>query len=708
MDTEVSAGPRRPTAAILAAELRARRPEVAQAFADALAPTAKWSALIGPQRTDPAQWREFLETHFFVLADYLAEHFGRGDDTFRHLFVGEQIKNLYDASLDEAAARSQAEDVCADQATRLEELLRPLLSEAAWQPLARFLAHVQQVLVAPAAKTQRVLLVGDCLFLDIVPFVVGELLDAGVALRPDYATSKSPLVLRDELRKFSTKKYDLVFFSPFSYDFAPEYSQLAEWRQSLRSDGAIRAVVESTWNDTRETLDLLADLYDCPIHVHNSAAIVREESPAKRRVKLAATARIRGVARQQMNALLLEHVARKNSESFRHLYVFDEERMVRTAGEFEAGAFFHRAPLQHPAVMGRVLALAYADIIYVNAWLANKKLVVCDLDNTLWDGVIGEGAVSHHHDRQASLKALKRKGVVLAINSKNDPANVHWRGGTLEEDDFVCAAISWDPKVQGIRRIQAALNLKMKDYVFIDDREDERELVALTYPDILCLDATMASTWRRIELWHELLDDDLEMDRTLMYQQREQRKAFIKEDLSSEEERAALFAALQLTLTIRRAQGEDLKRVAELINRTNQFNLEGSRTTFNEVAQWHASPEHMVFTGQTADRFGDMGTTCVAVARVADDRLELLPFVLSCRVFGYGIERGMLNHLKSVAAQRGLRRIVGRCVETPHNAPCRTFLADNGFRAEGGLWTFDIGDASPPDAPWLRIAAATA
>ena len=82
--------------------------------------------------------------------------------------------------------------------------------------------------------------------------------------------------------------------------------------------------------------------------------------------------------------------------------------------------------------------------------------------------------------------------------------------------------------------------------------------------------------------------------------------------------------------------------------------------------------------------------------------------MLSCRVFGYGIERAVLNHLKGVAAQRGLRRVVGRHVETPYNAPCRCFLADNGFRAEDGAWCFDVGNASPPDAAWLSISVATA
>jgi FkbH-like protein len=707
-DTHATANSSRADAARLAAGLRAHRLEVAQAFAAAIAPTAKWSALTPPVGSDTAERREFLETYFVVLADYLAQYFERGDDTYRYLFVGEQIKNLYDATLDEAPARAQAFAVCVEQSKLLDRLLRPVLTERSWQLLAQALSEAQRLLVAPAGRTQRVLFVGDCLFLDVVPFIVGELLDAGIALVPDYATSKSPPVLRDELRKFSAKKYDVVFFSPFSYEFALEYAQLADWRRSLRSEAEICDVVKSAWNDTRETLDLLADLYDCPIHVHNSAAIMREESPARRRFKLAVTARVRVAARGQINTLLREHVERKNAESFRHLHVLDEAHIVSTAGEFHAGAFFYRSPLQHPAVMGRILARRYADILYVNAWLANRKLVVSDLDNTLWHGVIGEGTVDHYHDRQAVLKGLRRKGVVLAINSKNDPANVHWRGGTLDAADFVCTAISWDTKVQGIRRIQTALNLKMKDYVFIDDREDERELVALTYPDILCLDATNPATWRRIELWRELLEDDLEMDRTLMYQQREQRKAFVREELSSDEERASLFTALQLRLLIRQAKTDDLRRVAELINRTNQFNLEGSRTSFTEVCKWHGSSEHMIFVGQTSDRFGDMGATCVVVSRVADGRLELLPFVLSCRVFGYGIERAMLNYLKRVAAQRGLRRIVGRIVETPHNAPCRTFLADNGFHAEGGLWIFDIGDASPPDALWLHVDVVTA
>jgi FkbH-like protein len=693
-------------AASLAETLRAQRKEIAQAFARALADTPKWAPMMRDHRSD---WDAFLQTHFHALADYLTEYFARGDETFKYLLVGEEIKNLYDPGLDASAARAQTLAVGARERSNLEELLRNRLPEAGWTLLSAHLADVHRMLSAQsAAKTQHVLLVGDCVFLDIVPFVVGELLDAGIAIVPDYATSKNPLELRDELRKLSSKKFDLVFFSPFSYEFTPEYAQLAEWRRSFMADSAVQTVAQAAWREASVTLDLIADLFDCPIHVHNSAAIIREESATKRRVKLTATARIRAVAKERVNALLVEHVRQKNSESYQHLFVLDEDRMVREFGELEAGAFFYRTALQHPVAFGRILATAYADIIFVNAWLMKKKLVVCDLDNTLWEGVIGEGSVEHYHDRQAPLKALKRKGVVLAICSKNDPANVHWGGGTLADEDFVCTAISWEPKVQGMKHIQAALNLKMKDYVFVDDREDERELVKLTYPEVLCLDATDPATWRRLGLWGELLEDDPDMDRTLMYRQREQRKAFVKEDMSSEEEKAALFAALQLKLTISRARTDDLKRIAELINRTNQFNLEGRRTSFKEVEGWHRSADHLIVTGQTADRFGDMGTTCVAVVRCADMQMDLLAFVLSCRVFGYGIERGVLNYLKSVASDRRMTTVVGRYVETAQNLPCKDFLSSNGFRESAGHWSFDVRDAATPDAPWLEIAVPSA
>lgn len=680
--------------------LLASRKQVAEAFAESLKLMPRWKLLM---EDELPQWDKFVQTEFFAFADYLAEYFVEGDVTYKQLFIGEKIKSLYDADLDDCARQAQVDAVNDSERCGLAAVLQPALSAASWQMFSAELASIHKLLGADAKTLQRVLLIGDCIFLDIVPFIVGELLEADIKLLPDYATSKNPLELRDQLRKLSAKKFDLVFFSPFSYDFIAEYSQLAEWRQSFTNRQAVNAVVENSWREVRTTLDIIADLFDCPVHIHNSAAIVREESSVKRLAKLKATAKVRHAAKHQVNDLLAAYIVAKNQDTFKHLFLLDENSMVMAFGESRAGAYYYRTAVQHPAVHGRILAALYIDAIYVNAHLVKKKLVVCDLDNTLWEGVIGEGAVCHHHHRQDALRKLKAKGVVLAVNSKNDPANVHWHGGTLNEHDFVCAAISWEPKVQGMKRIQIDLNLKMKDFVFVDDREDELDLMRTAYPEVLCLDATDARTWRRLGLWKDYLADDMGMDRTLMYHQREERKAFVKDDIASDEEKTALFRSLGLKLTITRAQPADLKRVAELINRTNQFNLEGSRTSLKEVTEWHKSPKHVVLTGQTSDRFGDMGTTCVAVARYEGTEMELLPFVLSCRVFGYGIERGVLNHLKDEARRAGAQTIVGRHVPTPQNAPCKSFLADNGFDDEGGRWTYRVDDGQFSADEWLEV-----
>ena len=690
----------RPVAREVSSVLIASRKSVAEAFAESLKLMPRWSLLMD---SELPRWDRFVQTEFYAFVDYLAQYFEEGDRTYKQLFMGEKIKSLYDADLDDGLRRAQVNAINDAERCRLAAVLQPALSSAAWQMLSTELASVHKLLSADAKNVQHVLLIGDCIFLDIVPFIVGDLLEAGIQLLPDYATSKNPLELRDQLRKLSAKRFDLVFFSPFSYDFTQAYSQLSEWRQSFASEQAVNTVVANSWQDVRDTLGVVADLFDCPVHVHNSAAIVREENSFKRLLKLKATAKVRRAGRLQVNELLSAYVESKNRDTFKHLFILDENSVAQTFGEWRAGAFYYRTAVQHPAVHGRILAQLYMDAVYVNVHLVKKKLIVSDLDNTLWDGVIGEGGVRHHHDRQESLKKLKSKGVVLAVNSKNDPANVHWRGGTLNEQDFVCTAISWEPKVQGMKRIQTDLNLKMKDFVFVDDRDDELDLMRSAYPDVLCLDATDAQTWRRLVLWKDLLDDDMEMDRTLMYQQREERKAFIKDDIASDEEKTALFLSLGLKLTITRAQPGDLKRVAELINRTNQFNLEGSRTNLNEVTEWHRSPNHLVLTGQTSDRFGDMGTTCVAVARCDRTDMELLPFVLSCRVFGYGIERSVLNHLKAQAKRAGLRTIVGRHIPTPQNAPCRSFLADNGFEAEGDRWIYHLAANQFSEVEWLEV-----
>ena len=226
-------------------------------------------------------------------------------------------------------------------------------------------------------------------------------------------------------------------------------------------------------------LDVLGSELDCPIFVHNSANIRRHNGTAADAVKIAASWRTRRTVRNEANRRIGECIEKVNAATFPHLHLFDEHALLGRASEWALGARYYDSEDQHPTVLSRTIAAEYRDLLETLVNLSTKKLVVCDLDNTLWEGEIGEGArLRHHGERRALLRRLREKGVLLAINSRNDPNNVHWRGAVLDERDFVASEINWDAKSANMSRIQRKLNLKTKDFVFLDDRGDQRELVS--------------------------------------------------------------------------------------------------------------------------------------------------------------------------------------------------------------------------------------
>jgi FkbH-like protein len=282
--------------------------------------------------------------------------------------------------------------------------------------------------------------------------------------------------------------------------------------------------------------------------------------------------------------------------------------------------------------------------------------------------------------------------VVLAIASKNDAKNVKWDGGLLTDGDFVARQIHWEPKSLSIRRIADELNLKVKDFVFIDDRADEREMAGAAHAGLLTLDATDQATWRMLGWWAEMLGEQTEADRTRMYAERKARQGHL-ETVTEVEDMGAVLAGLGLTVAIREAKEKELGRAEELINRTNQFNVRGSRVTRAQVVGWHKSETARVLVAEAADKFGGMGVVSVLVM----EGEEIVAWVLSCRVFGFGIETALLNE-----ARRGSPVVRGRVVETANNQPCREVFATNGFERVGEGWVWQ-GDTVPAGPDWLTV-----
>lgn len=674
---------------VLATQLISHRSELSYRLADVARLQPRWAKHLDSSRDD---YHDLVITEFAAQVDYLAHYFRHNDRYFMRLYASEKQKQLYEAGL----SRQSRWDLSQSQLNRDIEAYRSILQtslpDSAWCLLEDRLNHVKNILCGSEHATHfRVLLVGDCLFLDVVAFLTGGALEDSIIPVFDFASSKDVQTLKKQVAELSGIKYDLILVSPYTYAFSPEYAALQNKSILFKSQSFVEKLVQATIEPTRGLLLFIAELFECPIYVHNAGTIIRENSIWWRWLKNKLTARPRRVARQYINTYLKETLVDINRLSFKHLFQFDEASIRQEYGEHQLGRYFYRAPLQHPAYFGAVVGERYRDIFYVHAHLARKKIIVCDLDNTLWRGEIGEGVVAHYADRQRALMMLKSKGVLLAINSKNDPLNVRWHDAILTEEDFVYSDINWDPKTVGIRRIEQALNLRTRDYIFLDDRADERFLMNEEYPEIHCLDPNDERVWRFFDLWAKVLSDDMTMDRTQMYQERISRQAYLDSFEETDEERKKRLKSLDIKLNIRRATRSDLKRTAELINRTNQFNLQGSKTTLREVEFWYNSNYHTILLCDSSDRFGDMGITCIAILKKKADRVEIPIFVLSCRVFGYGIENTMIEHIMEFSKVYGdVITIIGFVVETTQNGPCKDFYKKNGFRQNNGEWQFDL------------------
>lgn len=647
---------------------------------------------------------EFARREFHALVDYLARYIETGETTWRDLYVGEKIKQGYQPGVTPEEAARRRRSIAEADARACEAFFRDKLTPAQLALLRDAQEDIHRLVTARGSTPVKLLLIGDCIYLDIVAFLTAGAIEDNIDFQTTCLADKNPVELRRNIRAMAGQGFDAVFFSPFSYLFSLELARTLSPRSALDGAGRLMRIVDDTMTQAASTIDTLSELFECNIFVHNAASIRRHDGGPVERVRNLLTRRPRGVVRESINRRLAQHIAARNSATFEHLFLIDEAALLERFGEDELGRKFYSSDLQHPAVLGKLLAEQYRDLLLVQAHLLKKKLIVCDLDNTLWRGTIGDGPVQHHADRQRTLRRLREKGLVLAIASKNDPKNIRWDGGVLGPDDFVHQEIHWEPKVASFKRIRETLNLKYKDYVFLDDRADEREMVSGACPGVFAMDALNERTWRLLEVWSHIAVNDGESDRTKLYKERAQREQFLGATPAPEEDPAALFATLGIAAQIGEARAGELKRIAELINRTNQFNLCGSRTSLREVTAWSQDSAKRILRVDAGDKFGSMGTVAVMLLEVTPEAARIPLFVLSCRVFGYGIEHALLAAVMRLLSEsgRGSLPLEGLYVETPHNEPCRKVYPENGFTWDGKVWR-NANPTPRPDPSWLKV-----
>jgi FkbH-like protein len=343
----------------------------------------------------------------------------------------------------------------------------------------------------------------------------------------------------------------------------------------------------------------------------------------------------------------------------------------------------------------------------------SKKCLVLDLDNTLWGGVIGDDGVQNlilgrDHplgeafvDFQRYVKGLQRRGVILAVCSKNDLENAKegfsHPDSVLKLEDFSVFKASWNPKPDGIREIATELNIGLDSVVFVDDNPAERAFVAGQLPEVavpdvgsdVCLFAEVLEYQRYFEVDRVAQDD---LSRAAYYSSNTQRSSYQIGFHNYDE----FLASLEMTAEIAPFNAVYLERITQLINKTNQFNLTTRRYTSAEVEAITGNPSFITLYGRLADKFGDNGLVSVLIGRVLDKTVDLDLWLMSCRVLKREMEFAMFDAFVEQCQARGIRRIVGVYVPSKKNAMVAGLFAGLGLnRAEGTsggreVWQYDV------------------
>jgi FkbH-like protein len=385
-----------------------------------------------------------------------------------------------------------------------------------------------------------------------------------------------------------------------------------------------------------------------------------------------------------------------NAPSFLHIcdWEFLANRLGGLAARDERSWFESKQPCS--SVLLVELAREVAQLIF-SLKRAPKKVLVLDLDNTLWGGVVADdglegielGDTSPRGEAfkafQKYIVSLKQRGVLLAVCSKNDldkaqePFQKHPEM-VLRLDDIVSFKANWEPKSENIRAMAPELNLGLDSFVFVDDNPAEIEIVRQFVPEVTTIllgpdpsDYVAQLADCRLFEPRSITSEDTE--RTNQYRSDAQRKNLA----ASVTDMDAYLTSLEMESTISEFVPVDVPRLSQLINKSNQFNLTTHRRSEAEVSAVMNDKNFAGFSVRLKDRFGDHGLISIVIGEKVGDTMKIDTWLMSCRVLKRGVEEEVLNELVRLAKWKNCTRLEGIFLPTPKNEMVRDFYGKMGF-----------------------------
>ena len=396
---------------------------------------------------------------------------------------------------------------------------------------------------------------------------------------------------------------------------------------------------------------------------------------------------------RKLNYLLME-----GCQQVKNVYILDLDAIQAACGReaFSDPKLYYIAKMPISVDMLPAVAKKVVDLVQVLRGAA-KKCVIVDLDNTLWGGVIGDDGLSGiqvgelgtghaFSDFQAWLKELKNRGILLAVCSKNnesaarEPFEKHPEM-VLRLEDFSMFVANWEDKASNIRTIQKQLNIGMDSLVFLDDNPFERNLVRSIIPEItvpeLPEDPAMYLQYLRgLGLFEAASYSAEDSGRTRQYREQAERAVFA----SSFQSYDAYLEGLGMEAVAAPFDPFHYPRIAQLTQRSNQFNLRTVRYTEAEIEAIARDEGHICLYFMLKDKFGDHGLISVVILDKQDrDTLFISEWLMSCRVLKRGMEEFIVNKILQTAGEHGFRRVIGEYLPTAKNAMVQDLYEKLGF-----------------------------
>lgn len=362
-------------------------------------------------------------------------------------------------------------------------------------------------------------------------------------------------------------------------------------------------------------------------------------------------------------------------------------------------------------------------------YFSPKKVLCTDLDETLWGGIVGEdgpeGIVSgvtfpgtSYYSYQQFLKQISVRGILLAIVSKNNPADVEdaFRLRALDLavtlDDFVGKKIGWDDKSRALRELSKELSLGLDSFVFVDESPFECDSIRQQLPEVTVIQANNEEPWNlvprilRAGLFETLAITEEDRIRTEEYRLRVKRTELENSSSSRED----FLRSLDIRCRIVSAVDGVLDRSVQLLAKTNQFNLTTRRYSSGQIQEFAHRPKTQLLALRAQDRFGDCGVVGLAMCETRDETCRIDTLLLSCRVIGRGLESVLLYQIARTAREQGATRLLGEYAPTKKNEACVDFYPSHGFcrlqcsttESASLFYELNIRSALPQWPDWIK------